>query len=165
MLTLSLHPLSAYNETTSYPALGQMADAAGALPYRAFDAALDEFCYWVFKLPSDAAVTTWTVKLDYCMASATSGNVVLWVYVQAVSDGDSLDLDASESFDTVNASAATAVPGTAGYIDSISITLSNKDSVAAGDLVIVKVMRPGLSEAADTAPGDLRLLPSVIECV
>lgn len=164
MLALPLHPLAAYNETATYPALGQMGDAAASTPYRAFDAAIDEFCYWSFMLPSDAAVTTWTAKLTYCMASATSGNVVLRVYVQAVSDGDALDLDAAESFDTMNASSATAVPGTAGYPDVISITLSNKDSVAAGDMVIIKVMRPGLSDANDTASGDLLLLPSVVEC-
>lgn len=161
---LDLHPHGAYSETATYPALGRMPDAGGGLPVLAFDAATDEFCLWAFKLPTDHPVTTWTAKLFYCMASATSGNVVLRVYVQAVSDGDAIDLDSAESFDTVNVSATTAVPGTAGYPDEISITLSNKDGVAAGDLVIIKVMRPGLSDTNDTASGDLLLLPSVIEC-
>lgn len=153
----------AFFETASFPAIGRVGDAASGAPYLAFDAAADEFALWAVQLPSDQAVTTWTAKLPYIMASATSGNVVLRVYVQAVSDGDALDLDAADSFDTMNASSATAVPGTAGYLDIISITLSNKDGVAAGDRVIIKVMRPGLSDTNDTASGDLLLLDGLIE--
>jgi hypothetical protein len=73
--------------------------------------------------------------------------------VMAVSDGDSQDLD-TESYDTVNTGTAT-VPGTAGYLDVISVTLTNADSLAAGDLVRIKLSRDADDGTNDTATGDL----------
>jgi hypothetical protein len=68
-------------------------------------------------------------------------------------------LDATTSFDTANNSASTTVPATAGYIDQISITLTNADSIAAGDYYRISVNRDADGSAiADTATGDLYLL-------
>ena len=70
----------------------------------------------------------------------------------AVSDGDSADM-ATDSFDTVNSQNAT-VPGTAGYPDVISVTLSNADSVAAGDWVCISLARDADDGTNDDATGD-----------
>jgi K+-transporting ATPase A subunit len=91
------------------------------------------------------------------MASATSGGVAFDVAVEAVTSGDALDLDATTSFDTVNGGSDAAVPGTAGYMEQISITLSNLDSAAAGDLVRISLARD-VADAADTAAGDCYVL-------
>jgi hypothetical protein len=96
------------------------------------------------------------------MASATSGNVDFEVAVEAITDADATDLDATTSFDTVNSSGATAVPGTAGYIDQVSITLTNADSIAAGDLVRISVSRDADDGTNDTATGDLYLLAAEV---
>lgn len=106
-----------------------------------------------------AAYNGGTVKADvyYMMASATSGKVDFEVSIEAVSDGDALDLDAAESFDSVNAGNAT-VPGTAGHPDVITITLTNKDSMAAGDLLRLKLERDSDDATDDTATGDARVL-------
>ena len=93
------------------------------------------------------------------MASATSGTVGLQAQIEAVSDGDVTDLDATTSFDTVNNSASTTVPGTAGQIDQISITLTNADSLAAADYYRISVNRDADGSAiTDSATGDLYLL-------
>jgi hypothetical protein len=92
------------------------------------------------------------------MASATSNTVVLELRVAAVTDGDSQDVDA-KALATTNASSAVTVPGTAGHIDEISITLTNADSVAAGDWVTVMLRRDADStNATDNATGDMEVI-------
>ncbi len=89
------------------------------------------------------------------MASATSGGVAWDVRISATSDGDTQDVDAQD-FGAANVGTAT-VPGTAGYLDEVSVTLTNADSVAAGDFVVVRLAR-AVADAADTATGDAELL-------
>jgi hypothetical protein len=124
----------------------------------AFDASTDEAAAWTAIVPQGWTGTP-TAVITYCMASATSGTVGLQVSVEAISDGDTVDIDASTSYDTVNNSASTTVPGTAGYIDQITVTLTNNDSSAAGDLLRVKLNRDADGSAiTDSATGDLYLI-------
>lgn len=126
-------------------------------PVLAFDASTDETCYWTVVAP--AAITT-PIKavVSYIMASATSGKVDFEGAVEAVSDGDAVDLDATTSFDTANTITAPTVPGTAGYIDQFTITLTNNDSIAAGDYVRFRLMRDADDGTNDTAAGDCYVL-------
>lgn len=151
----SLMPYSAEPYSTAFAALG-LSDTTRQRPVLLFDASTDENIQWTFIAPQGLTGTL-TAVLTYIMASATTGNVIMAVSVEAVTDGDTLDLDAADSFDTANTSAATAVPGTAGHIDQLSITLTNADSIAAGDYVRVRVTRDA-DNASDTATGDLLLL-------
>jgi hypothetical protein len=80
------------------------------------------------------------------------------VAIEAVSDDDALDLDATTSFDTVNTITAPTVPGTAGYIDVIACTLTNNDSSAAGDYMRVRLERDADDGTNDTATGDCHVL-------
>jgi len=127
-------------------------------PVLAFDASTDETAYWTFVAPQGLTGTI-TLVITYMMASATSGTVGLQAQLEAVTDGDATDLDNTTSFDSVNNSASTTVPGTAGHIDQISITLTNSDSLAAGDYVRLSVNRDADGSAiTDSATGDLYLL-------
>jgi hypothetical protein len=123
----------------------------------AFDASTDESAMWTFVAPQGISGTMAAV-VTYCMASATSGKVDFEVAIEAVSDGDSLDLDASTGYATANTITAPTVPGTAGYIDQFSCTLTNDDSIAAGDLVRLKLTRDADDGTNDTATGDCYLL-------
>jgi len=145
-------PTDGQFKSTTFPAPGVSSDASGARALLAFDATADEAVYFDWVAPV-GITTPLTAKITYAMASATSGNTVWDVAVEAISDGDSVDTDSSESLDSVNASSATAAPGTAGYIDQISITLTNNDSVAAADMVRFRLRRTG-SSGSDTATGD-----------
>ncbi len=120
----------------------------------AFDASTEEWCCFSFRMPDDYA-SGLAAKVQYKMASATSGGVAWDVRVSATSDGDSQDVDAQD-FTSANVGTAT-VPGTAGYLDEVSVTLTNADSVAAGDFVVIRVAR-AVADAADTAAGDAELL-------
>lgn len=147
-------PHSAEFPASNFPQITQI----NQRPVLAFDAATDETAYWTDIAPQGLTGTL-TLVITYCMASATSGTVGLQAQIEAVSDGDVTDLDATTSFDTVNNSASTTVPGTAGQIDQISITLTNADSLAAADYYRISVNRDADGSAiTDSATGDLYLL-------
>ncbi|MEV6297848.1 hypothetical protein AB0M02_00410 [Actinoplanes sp. NPDC051861] len=119
-----------------------------------FDATNEEWCCWQLRMPDDYA-SGLTAKIQYAMASATSGGVAWDVRISATSDGDAQDVDAQD-FASANVGTAT-VPGTAGYLDEVSISLTNADSVTAGDFVVVRLARD-VANGSDTATGDAELL-------
>ncbi|HXF44872.1 MAG TPA: hypothetical protein VNK91_02020 [Burkholderiaceae bacterium] len=94
-----------------------------------------------------------TLVVYYWMASATTGGVAVGAAVQAVTPGDALNRNTTASYDTENIGTDT-VPGTAGNEDSVSITLTTADGMAAGDDFKIKVRR-AVENASDTATGDL----------
>jgi hypothetical protein len=145
-----LTPYSAEFPAANFPQL----QLVNRRPVLSFDAATKETCYWTVILPQG-----WTGAVHafiyYIMASATSGDVDVNVAVEAVTDADAFDMDAGDSFDTVNALDNTTVPGTAGYMDVIDVTLTNFDSGAAGDYVRFSLDRDAPD---DTATGDMHVL-------
>ncbi len=143
-----LTPEAAHYPAANFPALL----LSNRRPVLAFDASTSETAYWTFVAPQGITGTL-TAVISYAMASATTGGVAFDVALEAISSGDALDTDATTSFDTVNGGNVSAVPGTAGYMEQISITLTNADSIAAADLVRVSVARD-VADAADTATGD-----------
>lgn len=150
-----LTPESARFPSTNFPQLLTV-HATERILALAFDPTTSESCVWAGVAPQ-GLTGTWTAVISYIMASAVSGGVAFDVSVQAVTSGDALDLDASASYDTVNGGSDAAVPGTAGYMEQISITLTNMDSVAAGDLLFFKLARD-VADANDTATGDAYVL-------
>ena len=146
-------PFAAEFPASNYPQL----TLVNRRPVLAFDASTDESCFWTGIAPQGLTGTLVAV-VTYMMASATSGKVDFEGSIEAVSDGDGTDLDAGDSFDTANTIVAPTVPGTAGYIDQITITLTNKDSIAAGDYFRLKLMRDADDGTNDTATGDCHVL-------
>ena len=126
--------------------------------YLAFNDETPETVYsQAFRMPAEYAAGTVKFEVGYIMATATSGTVEWEVAVEAVTDADALDLDTASGWDTVNTGTAT-VPATAGYLDVITVTLTNKDSVAAGDMVRISLSRDADDATNDTATGDARVL-------
>lgn len=144
-------PFSAEFPASNYPQL----TLSNRRPVLGFDAGTDETAYWTGIAPQGLTGTI-TVVITYAMASATSGNIYWQAALEAISDGDATDTDSATSFDTAN-SGNGAVPGTAGYIDQISITMTNADSIAAADYFRLSVNRDA-DNASDTATGDAYLL-------
>lgn len=146
------------------PAIQILKSSASApAPYMAcalFDATTVEQMMWSLRMPQDYASGA-TMKAQFRMASATSGNVVLEGRVAAYTPTTDTASIASKAFAAANTSATTAVPGTAGAIKEISITLTNADSLAAGDFVVFYLARD--TGANDTATGDLAVQAVSIE--
>lgn len=126
-------------------------------PVLAFDASTDESCMWSGIIPQGWTGTPSAI-VTYFMATATSGKVDFEGSVEAISDGDAVDVDAGDSFDTANTITAPTVPGTAGHIDQFTITLTNHDSSSAGDYFRFKLMRDADDATDDTATGDCYIL-------
>lgn len=144
-----LSPLAAEFPSSAFASLLKVNDRM----VLAFDASTAETAYWVFPWPQGATGTV-TFYGQYFMASATSGKVDFEVAIEAITAGDSLDMDTSNSFDTANTITAPTVPGTAGYPGEFTCTLTNKDSVAAGDYVRLSLKRDATDGTNDTATGD-----------
>jgi hypothetical protein len=117
-------------------------------------------CYWCFRMPLDYASAP-VLKVQYKMTSATSGGVAFTANIAAVTPGDATDVDAKALASDNTATDAT-VPGTAGFLKEISITLTNADSLAAGDFVIVRLARE-VANATDTATGDCEVPAVTLE--
>lgn len=126
-----------------------------------FDAATPEYVHVQFVMPGDYASAP-VVRAKFGMASATSGNIVLEAMLMAVTPGDSAAIDTG-SLDTTNTSGAVAVPGTAGHMKDGTITMTNADSVAAGDWCSLKFGRDADDGTNDTATGDLELYGLTLE--
>lgn len=83
------------------------------------------------------------------MATAgTTGDVDWDVSVQAVTPADALNILTTTSYDTANSTDNTSVPGTAGYLFKVTVTLTNADSMAAGDRVRLLVTRDAVSDVS-----------------
>lgn len=117
-----------------------------------FDDSTSEDAIFELIAPSDWASGTLSARIHYNMASATTGNVVWEVSIEAIAEGESV---AAASYDTAN-SLTDAVQGTAANLGIATITCSNKDSVASGEKVRVRVRRAG-GNGSDSATGDAYL--------
>jgi len=124
-----------------------------------FDDTTNEHIYFEFAMPDNYASAP-VVDVWYKMASAAVNEVIFGAAIHAASDGDAADMDA-EALGTTNDSGATTVPGTAGYPDVCSITMSNIDSLAANDRVILEVHRHA-DHADDDAAGDAEVFLVVL---
>lgn len=125
-----------------------------------FDASTPETAYWAFRMPADYGSGGLTAKIQYTMATATTGAVEFECSIQADSDGDARDVDA-ESYGSVQSGSAT-VPGTAGHLDEISIG-SIDDGLAAGDYVVFRLARDADDVTNDTAAGDAEVIAVTLE--
>ena len=95
-----------------------------------------------------------TLKAKVFFASGTqnSGSAVFAVNVEAITPGDTLNVTTTGSFDSSNTGTTDLSGSTAGDLLAQTVTLTNKDSVAAGDQVRLAFMR---SVAADSVSDDL----------
>jgi hypothetical protein len=126
------------------------------MPALLFDASTDEFAQFLFRARNYGSGSL-TVKVLYSMASATSGTVYWAAQICVLTPGDSQDV-LTDAFATATGVSDT-VPGTAGYAQEATITVSNLDSLSADDRVVLQVYRDADGTlGTDSATGDAELL-------
>ena len=87
-------------------------------------------------------VFTGALSLKLLIASATtSGNVQFRCAIEAVSSLEALNTNTSSSFDTTNTGSSESIPATTFNPKEISIDLTNRDSLVAGEYVTFRVDR------------------------
>lgn len=124
-----------------------------------FDPTTEESAYWSFRMPENYSSSP-VAKLQW-KANTTSNSVVWGVQVFAVTPSDA-DTPNEHALATAN-TGTTAVNGTeARRLVETSITLTNADSVAAGDFVIIRVYRDA-GNGSDSCTVDAELVAASIE--
>lgn len=149
-------PLPGHFDATNPPGYEKF----NSKPRILFDDTTPEFMHWTFRMPSDYS-SSLVAKIQYSMVSAIANEIVVAVEVYKISDGATAAID-TDSYATANTSSAITVPGTAGYPDEISLTLTNDDGVAANDWTAVRFSRDA-DAAGDDATGDMELVAISLE--
>ena len=124
-----------------------------------FDPTTDECATWQFVLPDYWAAHS-ELKIFYSMTSATANEVDFEAAVMCVTPGDAADIGTA-GFANV-ATASDTVPGTAGFPDSVSITITD-DACAAGDVMFVVISKDANDATLDDATGDTEIVGVVYE--
>lgn len=127
-----------------------------------FDAAADESAVFGGVLPNNYAGGGLTVTLVWMATSATSGDVVWNVSIEAHPD-DAFDIDA-DGYAAANAATGTtaSASGEQQYTDVTFTDGADMDSLAAGESFRIKVTRDA-DAAGDTMTGDAELLRVIIK--
>lgn len=151
--------------TIAIPVLALIADGTnppaythnGGRGYWAFDSSTDEIVYFGFRLPDDYSSTP-ALDVEWSgTASTTTADGVAWACSVMKSTGDTDGSPVSDAYDaTANVATDQILGTTAGRHQTVSISLSNFDSGAAGDLIWCKLFRD-VSDAADDLGEDARL--------
>jgi hypothetical protein len=116
-------------------------------PVLAFDGGTNEDAVFSATMPQAYATGTLDVLIWFFMAG-NSGNIDWDVAFEAVSDGDTLDMDTGDSFAAAQSTDDTNVPGTTGQFDVVTVALTSAqaDGVIAGDHIRVKVTRDATND-------------------
>ena len=143
-----------------------VAESSGAgtnkaiIPIVSFIGTADEARIWICRWPRGYGVSA-ILKGKYYMTGAnTDDEAVMEAQVAALSDTDTSVT--AKVLDTLNQTVVT-VPDAIATMDEFSITLTNNDSVVAGDWVCIYLMRNG-DDVSDTANvGDFALTDLVVD--
>ena len=125
-----------------------------------FDAAADEAAFWKLQALLYGSGNL-TLDLEWYADSATSG-VVRWggAIAAITPDTDSQDVE-TKAFATETTVDDTHLGTTGQRLHRCTITISNLDSLAAGDVVWLRIRRIG-SNGADTMTGDAILVKATL---
>jgi hypothetical protein len=126
----------------------------------AFDAGTDEEAATSLELPCPSHYSGGGLKAicHFFMASDATNDIELGIYVEAKTPGvdTPLNMNTTASFDSANTATMSLSTSTAGDPLKLEVTLTNRDSIAVGDLCRFGVRR-NTQSANDDAAGDLYL--------
>ena len=114
-----------------------------------FDTTATEYLLCDFIVPQNF-VSSPSVRVYYKMTTGIANEVMWGVALAAVTDGDAQDMDA-DAFASTGATATVTVPGTAGYLDvaTISISTADDDGMVAGDHLNLLLFRDPAGPGSD----------------
>lgn len=123
----------------------------------AFDAGLDEAAHWVCEATSYLSGNP-SFSIKWYADTASTGDVVWEVTIAAITPNtDSGDIE-TKALATIQKATDSHLGTTGQRLHEITISITNLDSLAAGDVVFIRVRRLGSTDAADTMTGDALLV-------
>lgn len=123
------------------------------VPVLWFDATTSETAYFFFRAESYGSGNI-TANVQWYADTASSGDVTWDLSLAAITPNtDSQDIE-TKAFATANSATDSHLGTTGQRLHGVDVTLSNLDSVAAGDWVCLRVVR----NTSDTMTGDAGLV-------
>ncbi len=124
-----------------------------------FDAAANEVAMFQGFMPNHYDGGGLTVTVGWMATSATTGDTSWKMFLMSISD-DADDLD-TKNFAAPNSNAAVDVASISGEVDYFTITFTDgadMDSIAAGELFYLLLMRDAQDSTADDMAGDAEVV-------
>lgn len=126
-----------------------------------FDPSTDEHAFWSFRMPADYA-SGLVAKLQWKANSTTAGHSVVWVVKVGTTTPGDADTPNEHALAADNSATTDVNTTEARRLIETSITLTNADSVAAGDFVTICVKRDA-DAAGDDCTVDAELVAVSLE--
>lgn len=147
-----LLPEEAQFLASAFPAYSKVNGTNFPVSGLAYDAATEEKAYWKVDVPNYGSGNL-TLKLRWYADTASSGDVVWGARLACITPNtDSQDVE-TKAFATQQTVTDSHLGTTGQRLHEIDLTISNLDSIAAGDAVWLEISRLGAS-GSDTMTGD-----------
>jgi len=161
-VTHTLFPEGAQFLTSNFPAYLRNAGTNFPVSGLAYDASTDEAAFWKFIATSYGSGNL-SINLYWYADTASSANVVWEAQISAITPNtDTQDVE-TDGLATLNFVQDTHLGTTGQRVHSCTITMSNLDSIAAGDLCHLRIARDANgTSATDDMTGDAILLLATI---
>jgi ornithine carbamoyltransferase len=141
-----------YRTATAFPQYNKADGTNFPVTGLYFDTAVEETAYLRFRA-LNYGTGNWTANINWYADSASSGGVTFGISLAAVTPNtDTQDVE-TKAFATETTVSDTHLGTTGQRSHDVSIALSNLDSVAADDWVVIRVARK-VADAGDTMSGD-----------
>jgi hypothetical protein len=158
--TITFAPEEAQYLASAFPALIKNNGTNSPVSGLAFDAATEEKAYYKFKATGYASGNP-TLTISWYADSATSGVVRWGCRLAAItSNTDSQDVE-TDGFATQQTADDTHLGTTGQRLHTIDVTISNLDSLTAGDDCVLEISRVA-NHANDTMTGDALMTLAVL---
>lgn len=161
-ITRELHPEQAQFLSTNFPQLVKANGSNFPVSGLAYDASTDEAAFWKFRATSYGSGNL-TLTILWYADTASTNNVVWEAQVACITpDTDTQDVE-TDGLATLNFVQDTHLGTTGQRVHTCAITISNLDSIAANDLVFVRIARDANgTNATDDLSGDAVLLMAAL---
>lgn len=151
-VTQQLEPGGAILRSTSFPAIVQADGTSVPVRGLAYDAASVEAAFWHIEAVSYGSGNV-SVKIEWYADTATSGDVIWGVQLAAITPNtDTQDVE-TKALATANTATDTHLGTTGQRLHTITVTVTNLDSIANADAVWLRVYRDAAA-GGDTMTGD-----------
>lgn len=156
-----LGPRDAQFPASNYPQFKVVAGTNFPVESLAFDASTEETCHFTFPALSYGSGNL-TIRIGWYADTATTGGVVFGCSLAAITpDTDSQDVE-TKAYATETTGSDSHLGTTAHRLHEMTVTVSNLDSLAAGDWCKLRLARK-VADASDTMTGDAQVVQVVIE--
>lgn len=161
-VTHQLLPEEAQFLGTNFPAMTKVNGSNFPVSSLMYDASTDEAAFWKFVATSYGSGNI-TLTIFWYADTASTGNVVWEAQVACITpNSDSQDVE-TDALATLNHVQDAHIGTTGQRVHSCDITISNLDSIAAGDIVFVRIARDANgTNATDDLAGDAGLLMATL---